>query len=89
MPSLRCMAWAVPLNLVLWLLIAWAAWGKPVSIYAHVVICSEDFLICKMQKPVRFDKWEECEAYLLTIGVERDGRIMGRCRSWLLEWREE
>jgi len=92
MLSLRCMAWAIPLSVALWLLIAWAAWGKPVNVYALVVECSKDFLVCKVQKPAHaFKTWEECEAYLLAVGVKRGGRIMGRCRSWspAPDWRKE
>lgn len=83
------MAWAVPLSAVLWLLITWAAWGKPVGVYAIVSVCSPNLLICRVEPPVRFDTWEECETYLLA--VEREGIVLGRCRSWSppFDWREE
>ena len=75
-------------------LLSWPAHGAvDVKVYARVVVCSDDLLLCDVLPPVAYEAWEDCERHLVVAGVERerDGVVMGKCRSWspAPDWREE
>ena len=75
------------LTLALWL----ASAG--VHVYALVAVCQDDLLLCRVEAPLRFETWPECEAYLATVRGRwmPDIVIMGKCKSWVapFDWREE
>ncbi len=83
-----------PAIAILSLLLTWPAHATvDVKVYAHVVVCSEDLLLCDVLPPVPYEAREDCEWHLVVAGVERerDGVVMSECRSWspAPDWREE
>ena len=53
-----------------------------IGIYAVVVECTADALICFEHRPVRFDTWAECKAH---VAKAREATprflVMGKCVS--------
>lgn len=66
-----------------------------VGIYALIVTCSDDLLICDNEPAVRFKTWRDCKNYvggaIANLDDRRIGVVLGKCKSWSppFDWRKQ